>query len=401
MDRVILHSDLNNFYASVECMLHPELKGRCIAVCGSEENRHGIVLAKSEEAKKRGVKTAETIWQAKAKCPELEIVSPHFSEYKKYSKMVRAVYAEYTDLIEPFGLDECWLDVTGSQLLFGDGFTIAEKIRNKVKKEVGLTVSIGVSFNKVFAKLGSDLKKPDAVTKIAREDFKEKIWHLPANSIIGIGNSTYAKLNELGIRTIGDVANTPCDFFEKRFGKYGTLLWQYANGLDDSPVMHKDYRAPAKSVGHGMTLKADLVDNEEVWKVIFHLSHMVERSLRKQNTKAEAVAVSVKNSDLRVAEYRVTLDTPTQSAYEIATNLYEIFKKRYGWEKNIRALTVRAVRLATDEDDEQLSLFDTEDKTQKWEKIENTAFELENRFGEGKVTFGSLMINEKLPDFEE
>ncbi len=401
MDRVILHSDLNNFYASVECMLHPELKGRCIAVCGSEENRHGIVLAKSEEAKRRGVKTAETIWQARAKCPELEIVSPHFSEYKKYSKMVRDVYAEYTDLIEPFGLDECWLDVTGSQLLFGDGLTIAEQIRRKVKEEIGLTVSIGVSFNKVFAKLGSDLKKPDAVTRISREEFKEKIWHLPANSIIGIGNSTYSKLSELGIRTIGDVANTPCDFFEKRFGKYGTLLWQYANGLDESPVMHKDYRPSAKSVGHGMTLKSDLVDNEEVWKVIFHLSHMVERSLRKQNAKAQGVAVAVKNSLLRVAEYRVSLDIPTQSAYEIATKLYEVFKRRYGWEENVRALTVRAVRLASEGEDEQISLFDAENKTQKWEKIENTAFELENRFGEGKVTFGSLMINEKLPDFEE
>ena len=245
MDRVILHSDLNNFYASVECMLHPELKERCIAVCGSKENRHGIVLAKNEKAKKFGVKTAETIWQAKAKCPSLEIVSPHFEEYRKYSRMVREIYGEYTDLIEPFGLDECWLDVTGSRMLFGDGVTIANEIRNRVREEIGLTVSVGVSFNKVFAKLGRDLKKPDAVTEISRDNFRSKIWHLPANSIIGVGGSTYSRLTELGIKTIGDIAQAPCDFFETRFGKHGVALWQYANGLDTSEVAHKDYRSPA------------------------------------------------------------------------------------------------------------------------------------------------------------
>ncbi len=401
MDRVILHSDLNNFYASVECMLHPELRGRCIAVCGSEENRHGIVLAKSEEAKKFGVKTAETIWQARAKCPDLEIVSPHFDEYTKYSRLVREIYMKYTDLIEPFGLDECWLDVTGSRLLFGDGFTIANSIRQEVKDTLGLTVSVGVSFNKVFAKLGSDLKKPDAVTEISKVDFKDKIWHLPADSIIGVGGATSAKLKELGIKTIGDIANSSCDFFKLKFGKHGVSLWQYANGLDDSPVAHKDYRAPSKSVGHGMTLKTDLVNNEEVWRVIYHLAHMVERSLRKQGCKADGVSVSVKSSDLSVKEYRTSLDNPTYSAYEIAGKLYDLFKERHTWTKNVRALTVRATRLALEEDGMQLSLFGMEDKNQKREKIEKAAFDLENRFGEGAVTFGSLMNNDKLPDFDE
>ncbi len=398
VDRVILHSDLNNFYASVECMLHPELKGKCVAVCGSEENRHGIVLAKSEEAKALGVKTAETIWQARAKCPELVIVSPHFEEYSKYSKLVMGIYEKYTDLIEPFGLDECWLDVTASQMLFGDGYTIADKIRKEVKETLGLTVSVGVSFNKVFAKLGSDMKKPDAVTEIKREDFKEKIWALPSNSIIGVGRSTFAKLNELGIKTIGDIANMPPEFFESRFGKHGLYLWQNANGLDTSEVTHKDYRAPAKSVGHGMTLKADLVNDEEVWRVIYHLAHEVERELIKDGCKADRVSVSIKTNDLAVKEHQVSLENPTASAYEIANKLFCVFKKNFVWTKNIRAVTVRAVRLVQGDEGEQMSLFDKSD--QKKEKLQKTAFELESKFGVGAVTFGSLMNNEKIPTEE-
>ncbi len=397
MDRVILHSDLNNFYASVECMLHPELKDRCIAVCGSKENRHGIVLAKNEKAKKFGVKTAEAIWQAKAKCPPLEIVSPHFEEYRKYSRMVREIYGEYTDLIEPFGLDECWLDVTGSRMLFGDGVTIANAIRNRVREEIGLTVSVGVSFNKVFAKLGSDLKKPDAVTEISRDNFRSKIWHLPANSIIGVGGSTYSRLTDLGIKTIGDIAQAPCEFFETRFGKHGVALWQYANGLDSSEVAHKDYRAPAKSIGHGITLKTDLENNEEVWKVIYHLSRQTEKSLRDEDILTDRCALSIKKADLSVKEHQVTFDYPTHSAYDIAKHLFALFKSRYTWDMNVRALTVRAVRLVSD-DEIQMSFFQSEKENEKREKMENTAYELESRFGTGAVTFGSLMLNDKLPD---
>ena len=397
MDRVILHSDLNNFYASVECMLHPELKDKCVAVCGSEENRHGIVLAKNEAAKKLGVKTAETIWQAKAKCPHLEIVSPHFEEYAKYSKLVRQIYMQYTDLIEPFGLDECWLDVTGSRLLFGDGVTIAEKIRREVKEKTGLTVSVGVSFNKVFAKLGSDLKKPDAVTEISRDNFKEKVWHLPADSIIGVGKSTYKRLSDFGIHTIGDIAAASHEFFKTHFGKAGTMLWQYANGLDESPVRHQDYKPPAKSIGHGLTLKSDLENYEEVWRVLFHLCRSLENSLRKQNVLAASCAVSVKDSELKVREFQTPLKCATHSAYEIAVQLFALFKQKYVWSKNVRALTVRAVKLSGEDDEVQMSLFSDEQPDEKRERMERTAYELENKFGKGTVTFGSLMANAKLP----
>lgn len=401
MQRVILHSDLNNFYASVECMLHPELKGKCVAVCGSEENRHGIVLAKNEEAKAMGVKTAETIWQARAKCPNLEIVPPHFEKYAEYSKLVKEIYQQYTDLIEPFGIDECWLDVTGSRLLFGDGVTIAERIRKEVKEKTGLTVSIGVSFNKVFAKLGSDMKKPDAVTEITKDNFKNKVWPLPAGDIIGVGKATLSKLEEMGIRTIGDIANTPCDFFKTRFGKMGVYLWQNANGLDESPVCHQDYREPAKSIGHGRTLISDAKNDEEVWRAIFQLSRELEKSLRKQGMFARTCAISIKDSDLAVKEFQAPLKSPTHSAYEIARQLFSLFKLKYNWDKNVRAVTVRAVKLMGEEDDVQLSLFEMENSYDKREKIDTTAYELENKFGMGAITFGSLMLNDKMPEIKD
>lgn len=398
MDRVILHSDLNNFYASVECMLHPELKGKCVAVCGSEENRHGIVLAKNEAAKKFGVKTAETIWQAKKKCPDLVTVPPHFEEYRKYSLMVREIYKQYTDLIEPFGMDECWLDVTGSRLLFGDGVTIAEKIRREVKEKTGLTVSVGVSFNKIFAKLGSDMKKPDAVTEISKDNFKQKVWPLPAGDIVGVGKATLARLNALGIKTIGDMANAPSEFFENRFGKMGVYLWKNANGLDDSPVCHQDYKASAKSIGHGRTLKEDLVNNEEVWKVIYHLSRELEKSLRHKDVLASTCSITIKDEDLGVKEHQIPLKNPTHSAYDIAKALFALFKQKYTWHKNVRALTVRAVKLSGEDEEEQISFFEQEEvKDEKREKAEKAAFDLETRFGSGAVTFGSLMNNDKLP----
>ena len=220
-EKIILHSDLNNFYASVECLLHPELRDKYVAVCGSQEDRHGIVLAKNGRAKAKGVKTGEAIWEAKKKCPELVIVPPTFSEYAKYSKIVREIYKRYTNQIEPFGMDECWLDVTGSTRLFGSGVNIAHEIRKAVKDETGLTVSIGVSFNKIFSKLGSDLKKPDAVTVITKQNYKTVVWSLKANELLGVGRATSKKLASMGIFTIGDIANTPADVLQKKLGKFG------------------------------------------------------------------------------------------------------------------------------------------------------------------------------------
>lgn len=255
MDRVILHSDLNSFYASVECLYHPELRGKPVAVGGSAEERHGIILTKNDLAKKCGVKTGEALWEAREKCPDIVILPPNFPLYLKFSKMARQIYADYTDKVEPYGIDECWLDVTGCNK---SGLEIAEEIRQRINFEMGVTVSIGVSFNKIFAKLGSDMKKPDAITVISKEHFKDKIWGLPAADMLYVGKSTNSKLARYAINTIGDIANMRVEFLTSFLGKMGGCLWAFANGLDDSPVAYDGEVAPCKSIGNSTTCYRDL-----------------------------------------------------------------------------------------------------------------------------------------------
>lgn len=264
MLRSILHCDMNNFYASVECMLDPALKKYPIAVCGSVEERHGIVLAKNYKAKAFDVKTGDAVWQAKQKCKDLVVVPPHYEEYIKYSKLARSVYERYTDQVEPYGMDECWLDISGTGSLFGSPEKVANEIRETMKFELGLTISVGVSFNKIFAKLGSDMKKPDAVTVIPKDTFREKIWGLPAADLLGVGRATQRVLDSYCIRTIGDLANNDPEFLRRRLGKNGVVLWNYANGNDLSLVAKKDFVSPIKSVGHGITTVADLEKPEQV-----------------------------------------------------------------------------------------------------------------------------------------
>lgn len=221
MNRTILHSDMNCFYASVEMMLNPELQGKAVAVCGSTENRHGIVLAKSEKAKQAGIKTGMVNWEAKRFCPDLILVPPQYEQYLKYSNMAREIYQEYTDLVEPYGMDECFLDVTASQVLYGSGKEIADQIRCRMKNELGLTVSIGISFNKIFAKLGSDMKKPDAITNIEESEWKQKVWPLRVSELLFCGRSTTKKLEQVGIYTIGDLAEMDHDYVNQLLGKMG------------------------------------------------------------------------------------------------------------------------------------------------------------------------------------
>ena len=274
MERAILHSDLNSFYASVEMMLDPSLKGKAVAVCGSTENRHGIVLAKSDLAKKAGVKTGMVNWEAKQLCRDLITVPPQYDQYLKYSKLTRSIYYRYTDLVEPYGMDECWLDVTGSGIM-GTPMEIAEQIRRSVREELGLTVSIGVSFNKIFAKLGSDMKKPDAITVITKDGFRDKVWPLHCSELLYCGPATTRKLENVGIHTIGDIARTDPAFIKRLLGVNGLALWTYAIGEDRSRVMHKDFVSPVKSVGHGITCIADLENEDEVFRVMLELSQDV------------------------------------------------------------------------------------------------------------------------------
>mgnify|MGYP001028945462 CR=1 FL=1 len=240
MKRVILHSDMNACYASIDVKLHSKLSVIPMAVAGSLKNRHGIILAKSEEAKRMGVKTGEAIYKAKAKCPDITLVSPHYEEYLKHSKMACNLYYEYTNQVEPFDLDECYIDVTESTHLFGSGKDIAEEIRNRMKDEIGISVSVGVSFCKIFAKFASDIKKTDAVTIISEENFKDKVWPLEVCEMLGIGHATERKLNKIGIFTLGQLANAPVEILKNILGVNGIYLWQYANGLDIRPVVDRD-----------------------------------------------------------------------------------------------------------------------------------------------------------------
>ena len=271
-ERCILHSDLNNFYASVECLRRPELKDKPIAVCGSFEDRHGVVLAKNMPAKAMGVKTGEVFWQARKKCPELVSVPADFPAYVAVSRRVREIYARYTDRIEPFGIDECWLDVTESGFLFGSGREIADRIREEVKREIGVTVSVGVSWNKIFAKLASDMKKPDAVTEITRRNFRETAWRLPVSDLLYVGKATAKKLSYMGISTIGDLARADEDALTRELGKWGKVLQIYACGDDDSPVAAEDSRREIKSVGNSLTSYRDLTTEEDVRMLLLMLS---------------------------------------------------------------------------------------------------------------------------------
>lgn len=397
-DRAILHSDLNSFYASVEMVLNPSLRGKAVAVCGSTEDRHGIVLAKSELAKKAGVKTGMVNWEAKKMCPGLIILSPKFENYLKYSKATRDIYLRYTDQVEPYGLDECWLDVTGSRTLFGDGLSIAERIRKEVKDELGITVSIGVSYNKVFAKLGSDMKKPDATTQISRENYKKKVWPLPACELLYVGRSTQAKLARCGIYTIGDIAKAPLQLLEGRLGKNGRMLSIFANGEEQSRVMKTDFVSPIKSVGHGVTCREDLLNNEEAWRIMLHLSQDIGHRLRKHEMSAQGVQISVKNENLSCRQYQSPLLIPTQSPMVIALKARELFEYNFFWNANVRALTVCAINLVPNKAPRQLMWFDDEKKYEKREKIDDTTERIRERFGKKAILPASLLGDIKLPN---
>ena len=399
MSRIILHSDLNNFYASVECMLNPSLKGKDVAVCGNREDRHGIVLAKNQSAKLKGVKTGEAIWEAQLKCPDLVIVPPRFEEYLKYSRIVKKIYCDYTDLVEPYGMDECWLDVTGSAHLFGSGFEIAEMIRKRVFSETGLTVSVGVSFNKIFAKLGSDMKKPDAVTCINEEDFREMVWNLDVSELLGVGRATLNKLNKYNISTIGELANSNPDFIKRWFGKCGVQLWRFANGKDFSSVLPADCSIPAKSIGHGITCTSDLLSEDEIWRVILELTIDISRKLRLSNKLASGICVSVKNNKLQTKEFMCGMENPTHNTLWLATAAFELLRQKYDLESPVRAVSVRAIRLVDEFCGNQLSFFGKE--SEKDEKIESAMEGIRSRFGKYSITYATLLQDLKMPKYKD
>lgn len=395
--RTILHSDLNCFYASVETMLNPDLRGKAVAVCGATEDRHGIVLAKSELAKKAGIKTGMVNWEAQRLCPNLIMVPPQYDQYLKYSKLARAIYQRFTDRVEPYGMDECWLDITGCDYVCGDGMEAAETIRRTVREELGLTVSIGVSFNKIFAKLGSDMKKPDAVTEITEENFREKVWPLPASDLLYVGRATNAKLANYGIHTIGDIAGADPQCLRRLLGINGLELWKYAAGKDDARVMHKDFASPMKSVGHGITCYADLETSEEVWKVMLELSQDIGHKLRVHELAATGVQISIRGNNLFGKQYQAKLSQSTQSPMVLARKARELFEMNYRWSTPVRAVCVRAINLVPQGQPEQLDLFTDIAYLEKMNKLDLAIEEIRRRFGKRAVYSACLMGELKMP----
>ncbi len=399
MERTILHCDLNNFYASVEILANPEYKGKPLIVCGNPEKRHGIVLAKSNGAKKLGVLTGEAIWQAKQKCgPSLICVPPRHHLYGEISKQVFGIYVQYTDRVESFGLDECWLDVTGSQKLFGTGKQIADTIRKRIKNDLGLTVSVGVSFNKIFAKLGSDLKKPDATTEITKENFKQKIYHLPASDLLMVGKKTKEKLALMNIRTIGELANADLRLMEKTFGVVGVNLVKYARGEDREEVGLCYKHTPPLSIGHGSTLPVDAPSINVLTPVVYALCDMVGTRLRKHKMRAGGLHVSLKDDEFNTYSHQITFTDTVDASSILAQKSLEIIKGFYDFDRlrPIRTVTISAIKLSGEDEGYQTSIFGEENE--RASALDKTVDKIREKYGYSSMSRGIVLANTFLCD---
>lgn len=407
MERIVLHSDLNNFYASVERILHPDLAGKPVAVCGNEEERRGIVLAKSEEAKKFGIKTGDTVWQAKRKCPDLVVVRPHFQEYMSYSKKVKAIYARYTDLIESYGIDECWLDVTkstkifpsydggmyaeeGGEKHFSDGYLrhIGDCIRLAVNKELGLTVSVGVSFNKIYAKLGSDLKKPNGTSVISCLNYKNVIFGLPVKELLMVGDATESKLCQMGYTTIGKLAAADDNKVINALGKFGQTLLIYARGEDETPVRALGDDRELKSIGNSMTCPRDLTGYNDVRRTLYVLSESVAARLRESGLGlADTVHLWVRDSQLNGYQVQKKV-RHTCLCGEIAEHAFSLFKEKFTPPFKVRALGVTVSGF--DKGLSQMTFDEAAGDYEKRERAERCIDEIRKKHGYAAVQRGII-----------
>lgn len=386
MERTILHCDCNSFFASVECVYRPELWQVPMAVCGDPENRHGIVLAKNELAKRYGIVTAETVWQAKRKCPELVMVQPHYDRYEDFYQRINAIYCEYTDRVEPFSIDESWLDVTGSRLLFGDGKTIADTLRRRVKEELGLTISVGVSFNKTLAKMGSDYRKPDATTVFSKDNYQDILYPMPVSNLIFAGRSATETLARMGIKTIGELARADRACVVSALGKLGGQLHDYANGYDPTPVRLFTDKREIKSCGNGTTFPQDLETAEQLHNGLLYLVEPVAARLRSHGLQCKTVHVTVKLPSLKTVSHQRTLSHPTA----VTSELYEgaLVALHECWKEGtpVRSLTVTATKLSEGEEPQQLDLFESnEEKHERLAALDTAVDALRDRFGKEAV----------------
>ncbi len=391
--RTILHSDLNNFYASVECQRNPNWKDLPLCVCGDPRDRHSVVLAKNYIAKNMGVKTGMVLWQARQICPNIVCVIANFDEYVEFSRRVRAIYEDYTDRIEPFGIDEAWLDVTESQRLFGSGETIANEIRARIKSEIGITASVGVSYNKIFAKLGSDMKKPDATTIITAENYQQTIWHLPVSALLYVGRATNSKMHNLGIETIGDLAKSNPDFLQSKLGVWGKTLWEFANGLDTSPVKKVGQESVIKSVGNSMTTPRDVTNLDEAQLVVTILAESIASRMRKYNVgKAKVVAVWMRDNALGSFVRQQKFPIATMNSYDIICRSMEILKKYYDFSLPLRSI---GISVSDFEDNfQQVTLWDNDDSAKNQQDI--TIEKIRKKYGFSSISRANIFFESKL-----
>lgn len=392
---MILHCDMNSFFASVELLERPELRALPVAVSGDPDSRHGIILAKNEPAKKYGVKTAETIWQARRKCPDLILLPPHHEKYRHYCKLINAIYQQYTDMVEPFSVDESWLDVTASRRLFGEGRAVADAIRARVKKELGLTLSAGVSWNKIFAKMGSEYKKPDATTEIGRDNYRSLLWPLPVGEMFFVGFATAQKMKDIGIMTIGDLAHSREESMRRIFGKQGPLLRAYALGLDDSPVARFDQISRIKSVGNGMTFARDLTGADDIMTALTGLSDTVSARLRSHGLRALGVKVDIRDPSFRDVSRQKRLDAPADTTGAIKAAAFALIRAFWDMKAPIRQITVTAIDLVPENSDEQLSFFGGDDQErEKSRSFERAVDDIRKKFGGSSITYGTVLGND-------
>ena len=397
-------------YASVELLHHPELRGKPVAVGGDPEARHGIVLTADYTAKRYGVKTGMALWQAKQVCPDITFLPPRMDLYLRFSRMAQEIYADYTDKREPYGIDESWLDVTDSATLKGDGFHIAQEISSRMKKELGITVSVGVSFNKIFAKLGSDYKKPDAITTMYEDEFQRKAWCLPVSDLLYVGNATNKKLYSMGIRTIGDLAKSDETLLVRKLGKMGSILWAFANGYDESPVKLENTSAPVKSVGNSTTTLRDMETDEDVKIVLYILAESVAARLRENGFRCRTVEISVRDKELFHFSKQVKLQNASNITKEIAEAGYRLYKDNYRlpaddkelkssrpefFQKPLRSIGIRGTDLVTDYFWEQLDMFMDPQAREKQMKMDETVDIIRKRFGFYSVQRG-LMYRDRI-----
>lgn len=396
MDRDVLHIDINGCYASIELVYHPELRSRPVAVGGDAEERHGIILAKNEEAKRYGIKTGEALWQALGKCPELVILKPRHALYERFSHDARGIYADYSDRIEPFGLDEAWVDVTANAARHGGAKAIAEEISRRVKDELGVTVSIGVSYNKIFAKLGSDYKKPDAITEITRGNYRDMVWPLPVENLLYVGRATKKKLYDRSVYTIGQLARAEPAALQSWLGKMGLVLGSFARGEDTSPVACLEDEQTVKSIGNSTTTPRDLVCDKDASAVYYMLCESVAERLREGGFMARTVQISLRDNGLFWFERQLKLDNPTCTSDVLHESAMKLLRANWRWQKPLRSVGIRATDLVPAAQPEQLTFFSNANARVKRERLERNVDEIRRRFGHYAICRASVTMDKTL-----